>query len=144
MKVVIRNLKKPLAITRTDTFEATWVSMDSEKRYAVAEIYKNETYVALNIISVDDDILVGEYVDRFEYPEDDTPMLMDFTVSWNCIKYGFCKLIMWAPELVNRYGNFSHTAKRFYFDWELYKKSYEDIHGVPCIRKNPNGEQQQQ
>ena len=138
MNVVINNLKKSLRLSR-DTFEVSNLSMDAEKRYAVAEIFKNELYIAFKIISIDDENVVGEYFDYYACMED-AVMLMSFSVDWNCINYGFCKLIMWAPEMENEFGGyFDHTAKRFYFDWELYKKCYEEINGVPCNRKNPNG-----
>lgn len=137
MNVVINNLKNPLCGMKRNTFEVSDISMDSDKRYAVAEIFKNEVYVGLRIKSIDDDILVGEYVDQFQCWED--TILMQFFVDWSCIEYGFCKLNMWAPELANKHGgHFDHTAKRFYFDWELYKKRYEETNGVPCKKKNPN------
>lgn len=46
--------------------------------------------------------------------------------------HGFCKLRLWAPERVKEFsGHFDKTLKRFYFDRELYKASYEEINGVP-------------
>ena len=66
-------------------------------------------------------------------------MMMRFSVDWNCIKYGFCKLNLFAPELSDEFGGYlDGTVARFYFDWELYKKCYEELNGVPCNKKNPN------
>ena len=85
--------------------------------------------------------MIGNYVNHYSY-DNDIPMLMKFTVDWGCIRYGFCKLNLWAPELVNEFGGSADkTAARFYFDWELYKTCYEELNGVPCERKDPNGEQ---
>lgn len=111
------------------------VYMEDQKRYAVIEVYNNELYIAANVISADDEKIVAEYLDAFQW-WDDIPMMMLFSIDWSCIGYGFCKLIQWAPEMANVFGgSFSHTAKRFYFDADIYKKRYEEKNAVPC-RKN--------
>lgn len=138
MKVIINNLPKTLPDIKDENLEKTRISIDPEKRYAVLEVFRKELFVAVKINSMNGDILDCEYVDKFAWWNDFT-MLTDFCVNWDCIEYGFCKLTMWAPELANEYGGyFDHTAKRFYFDWELYKKRYEELNGVPCTKKNPN------
>ena len=137
MKVQINNLK-PGVFTRDEieaALNAEKIFMEPQKRYAVIEVYKKELYIAVNVLNIDDEKIVVEYFDYFRW-EIDIPMLMSFSVDWSCIDYGFCKLIQWAPEMYNQFGGtFSHTAKRFYFDVELYKKCYEEENGVPCKKK---------
>ena len=131
-EVQINKLKSgviPGTGTETVLFDVE-VSLENQKRYAVIEVHKNEVYVAVDVIRTDGNKLTAEYVDDFQC-WDDIPMLMSFSVDWSCIGYGFCKLIQWAPEKVNEFGgSFSHTAKRFYFDAELYSKCCEEKHGV--------------
>lgn len=94
--------------------------------------------MAVKVLSRDDGLLVGDYVNACHYSSDE-PMLQKISVDWSCIEYGFCTVNLWAPELVNEFGgSFDKTLKRFTFDWELYKECYEKRHGVPCRRKNPN------
>ncbi len=141
MTVQINDLKKGVVPGGGDTFDAFRVSTDPERRYAVVELIPNALFVAVRITSIDDRRLVGNYVNHYSC-DNDIPMLMKYTVDWSCIRYGFCKLNLWAPELVNEFGGSAgKTAARFYFDWELYKTCYEEINGVPCERKDPNGEQ---
>lgn len=136
MKVKINNLKEGVVYGNKDTFEAISVSKDPERKYAVVGIQQNEIYFALKIISEDDDILVGEYVGHYESYADD-PMLMRYRVDWEFINLGFAKLVLWAPEMVIKWnGCIEKTVKRFYFDWELYKKKYEEKNGALCPPKN--------
>ncbi|MCB6991983.1 hypothetical protein LI177_00475 [bacterium 210820-DFI.6.37] len=132
-EVQIKNLKSeviPGTGTETVLFDVE-VFLEEQKRYAVIEVWKNELYVAANVINADGNKLIAEYVDDFKC-WDDIPMLMSFSVDWSYIGYGFCKLIQWAPEKANEFGgSFSHTAKRFYYDAELYNKCYEEKNGVP-------------
>ena len=132
MKVQIKNMKKGLRYNLSDIIEAYRVYTDPSSKYAVIEVYQNELFVAVIIEEDNQNILVGKYVDHYSR-YNDVPMLLKFTVSWDCIKYGFCKLILWAPEE----GYFDQTVARFYFDWQLYKESYEAINGVPCNKKDP-------
>ena len=137
MKIKINGLKKGVVYGNRDTLDVSSVSMDSEHKYAVAEVFRNELYIAVKIIAYENDILIWEYVDHYS-DSDDCVMLMKYYVDWECIKYGFCKLILWAPEMAAKWnGSFEKTVKRFYFDWELYKRSYEEKHGVPCPKRNP-------
>ncbi len=113
------------------------ISLSPGGDYAVIEIFHNELFIAVNVLFCDQESLSGEYVDHFLY-FDDKPMLMRFTTDWNNIKYGFGKLVLWAPEKANEFGgSFDKTVKRFYFDWDLYKRSYEELHGVPFKKKRP-------
>ena len=112
------------------------VSASPDQRYAVAETSPG-VFVAMKVTSLDEDLLIGEFVNSCVYSVD-TPMLNSIFVDWGCIGFGFCKLILWAPEWVNEFGGFENTIERFYFDWELYKTCYEKLHGVPCKKKNPN------
>ena len=139
MKITITNLPAGLAAGGRTAFEPVSLSEDPLGRYAVAELFANELFVALKILRRDGDELLCRYVNHYAY-QDDVPMLLRFSVQWDCIRYGFCKLNLWAPEATeNRDGYFDRTVKRFYFDWELYKKCYEDVNGVPCGREDPNG-----
>lgn len=138
MKVKINNLKNKALHLNSDIIDATNVFLDPECQNAVFEVARNELFVAVRIISRDNELLVGEYVNHYVY-SNDVPMLFKFTVDWECIKYGFCKLNLWAPELANEFGGcFDKTVKRFYFDWDRYKTCYEEINGIPCKKKNPN------
>ena len=114
-----------------DCINVTSVSIDPEQRYAVVETSPG-VFVAVKISSLSENMLTGEYVDSCSYSVD-LPMLNKIYVYWECIRFGFCKLVLWAPELANENGgSFYRTIKRFYFDWERYKTCYEEICGVPC------------
>ena len=73
-----------------DTFEALSVSKDPKGRYAIFKIQYKGIYFAINIISENDDLLVGEYVGHYESYSDDL-MLMSYHVEWGCIYLGFAK-----------------------------------------------------
>ena len=120
-------------------FEADSVSADPGGRYAVAKAGYG-LYLAFRITSRSGDTVTGEYVNHFRYDlDDDIPMLRSITVDWNCIEYGFCKLDLFAPEMVNEFGgSFDKTICRFYFDWERYRTCYEKNNGVPCTKQDPN------
>ena len=134
MKVKIHNIDSCIIRNNDATFPAIQVSVDPKRQYAVVEI-SPQKFLALHITSWDDRLLTGEYVDHFFW-DDDTPELRSFTVDWNYIQYGFCKLILWAPERRNENGGQSaHTVKRFYFDRELYKERYEEINGIACKKQ---------
>ena len=136
MKVRINNLKEGIVRGTSHTFEAFGVSMDPERRYAVAEIYHNELFVAMRTESDEDGVLTGDYVDHFS-SRITVPMLESYSVNWDCIKYGFCKLVLRAPERAKEFGgSFSGTVKRFYFDRDLYREKYEEINGVPYRKKS--------
>ena len=135
MKVQIKNLKKGIINNTADVIEAYRVYTDPSSKYAVIEVYQNELFVAVIIEEYDHDLLVGKYVDHYSR-FNDVPMLLKFKVSWDHIQYGFCKLLLWAPE-DPAVGYFERTVARFYFDWQRYKESYEAINGVPCNKKDP-------
>lgn len=136
MNIQILNIKEPSLFGRGDTFSAVRISYAPDRRYAVAEIIPNELFVAVKIIRFDGDMPVGEYVDYYEF-DNCIPMAIRFTVLWGYIKYGFCKLNLYAPEKVNEFGgSLDKTVKRFYFDRDLYKRSYEEINGVPCKKRD--------
>ena len=138
MKITIRNMKKGLVSASACTFEPVSLSVDPSGRYAVAELYAGELFVAARILSRTENELVCDYVNYYSC-FNDVPMLMKFTVNWDCLQWGFAKLERWAPELAaENDGFFDATVKRFYFDWELYKRCYQERHGVPCDREDPN------
>lgn len=137
VKVKINGLAKGIIWEHTDIFDVTNISMDPEHRYAVLEIYPKELFAAVKVISDEGDLLICQYVAHYASYNDD-PVLMKYIVNWDCMKYGFCKLILWAPEMSQQLGGRSYrTVKRFYFDWELYKTDYEKRYGVPCLKKKP-------
>lgn len=136
MKVIIQGMPEGLA-GRGNAFEPAGISADPEGRYAVLELFPSELFVAAEILRREDGEMRCRYVNHFFW-QDDVPMLLKFSVDWSCLRYGFCKLDLWAPEAPGPDGSFSRTVKRFYFNWELYKACYEEIHGVPCEREDPN------
>ena len=120
------------------SFPAVRVSTDPEQRYAVAE-KRGGLFVAFRLSSCDGESMTGEYLNHYRYDYSDIPMLQGITADWSCIEYGFCKLNLFAPEMVNEFGgSFDKTLCRFYFDWERYKICYEKINGVACTRQDPN------
>ena len=134
----IRIQKLPAGLIRGDTFEPVSFSEDPTGRYAVAELFANEFFAAVRILLRGERELLCEYVDGYSY-QDFIPMLLKFSVQWDCIRYGFCKLTLWAPEAPeSRDGIFERTVKRFYFDRELYRKCREEINGVPGGREEPD------
>ena len=139
MRVHIINMDKNIIYgSERDTFDAYSVSFDPEKRYAVIELFANELFIAAKVTAIEDDLLTAEYVNYYR-GSGDNPSLEKYTVYWSTIKYGFCKLDLFAPEQAYRFdGFFSGTVARFYFDWDLYVRCYEELNGVPCRKKNPN------
>lgn len=134
MNVKIMNTRKGILSGEKLILPDAQIFLETKKRYAVINAH-NGIYVAVIIIHIDDDLLVGSYVDDFQW-DCEVPMLSEFFVDWSTIDYGFCKLIQWAPEMANAFGgSFHHTAKRFYFDFELYQKSYEERNGIPCKKR---------
>ncbi len=141
MKVVIYNIKEGITHENPRLFETNKVSVDPENRYAVVEV-QNGLFVAIKITSSKDGLLTGEYVDHYWAYDSDIPILQKYTVSWENITNGFCKLVLWAPEKVNKFGgSFEKTVKRFYFDWERYKHRYEELNGVQCPKNDPLSEE---
>lgn len=127
MKVQISNLKAGLVCRGTEPLDARSVSTDPEGRVAVIELTPNELFVAGRVLRREEELLVVDYVDDYLYPDSDLPMLMEFSVAWDCLQFGFCKLRLWALELPGeRGGVFEHTVKRFWFDRALYEKCKGD------------------
>ena len=130
MKVTLNGLKRDNPIIRVlieeDTFETGFISTDPKERYAVVEPIPGQLFVAVRILSREEDSLTGEYVDHWYDSGPDVPMLYRYSVSWGNIGYGFCKLKLYAPEV---YGYFEKTIHRFYFDRQLYEKSVKERHG---------------
>ena len=65
MKVNIQNI--PQSLCTDEPFEAYSVSTDPDNRYAVVEAFSNCLFIAVKIVSRDDDLLVGEYVNHYEF-----------------------------------------------------------------------------
>ena len=130
MKVQIHHPRPGLGFRDGEIREAVRVSADPESRYAVAELYANELFAAFRITARKADLLVGDYVDSFAY-DNDVPGLLKFSVSWDCISLGFCKLRLWAPESSGLIGGlYETTVRRFYFDRALYEARREELHGA--------------
>ncbi len=129
MKVTVRNpdRSKPVirAALKEDTFAARRVSMDPEGRYAVVEPGFGHLFIAVRVVSCENNHLTGEYVDYWYDFGPDVPMLYRYSVSWDCIGFGFCKLMLFAPEIELA----EQTMHRIYFDRELYEKSVKALHG---------------
>ena len=99
MRVMIHNLKSNILSENNGIIEAYKVFIDPGHKYAVVEVYHDELFIAIKIVSDERDLLAGEYVDHV-IESIDVPMLHKYQVSWETIEYGFCKLILWAPEMV--------------------------------------------
>jgi len=137
VKVQIHHPRPGRGFRDGEILEAVRVSTDPEGRYAVAELHANELFAAFRITARGEELLAGDYVDSFAF-DNDVPMLLKFSVSWDYIPYGFCKLILWAPEMANRFdGCFEKTVKRFYFDRALYEAKREELHGSPDSAEEP-------
>ena len=101
-----------------------------DNKYAVIRITGKGLFVAVKTVEETAEELRCIYIDHYTYFTDE-PMLQKLWVDWACARYGFCKLILWAPELVNEFGGFFETTlHRFYFDRELYEKKREELHGT--------------
>lgn len=136
MEIQISGLDERTFGSDTKTFDARFVSVEPDKKYAVVQdpFYR---YIAMRITSRGDDMMTGEYVDHcYGYIDEDECMLRKYEVEWGCLCYGFCKLRLWAPDMIERFGgSYTKTVKRFYFDKALYKEKYEELHGVPCEKE---------
>lgn len=104
-----------------------WISPD--ERYMIVEWYKSELYVFVSVDKVIDDTYVGNFIEVYE------PHYMDidlrvYSADWSCMKYGFCKLMLFEME-----SGFDGCVKRFYFDKELYIRSYEEETGRKFKKK---------
>ena len=123
-------------------WEPVSLSRSPDGRYAVAEIFANELFVALEILDEDGEDLVGRYVDHFT-DMDIVPMLKRYSVDWSCICYGFAKLVLFAPEMSEEFGGyFDQTMRRFWFDRELYERKYLEMHGVPAPHRDKSREKE--
>lgn len=80
MKIKINGLKKGVVYGNKDTLDVSGISMDSEHKFAVAEDFRNELYIAVKIISYENDILICEYVDHYS-ESDDYVMLMKYSIE---------------------------------------------------------------
>lgn len=98
------------------------VSYGPENEYAVIRIPEKGLFIAVKTAGETGEELRCVYVDHYVYFTD-KPMLQKLWVDWTCAPYGFCKLILWAPELVSQFGgSFETTLHRFYLDRELYER----------------------
>ena len=83
--------------------EAVSYSMSPDKKYAVIEVYRDLLYVAVNVVSFDDGVLVGDYVNYSWASAPDEPMLYHFVIDWDFItnsslKYMSCKMKTRLPS----------------------------------------------
>ncbi len=107
------------------------ISFSPDRRFAVAKLHYGTLFIAVRVDEEESTSLSGEYVDCFSYALDD-PMLTKLWIEWDCIAYGFCKLVLWAPEKANEFGgSFERTLHRFYFDRNLYERKKNELHPAP-------------
>ena len=120
MKVKVLNSK---AITSDEfvNIHDFWVSPD--ERYAIIEVYVDELFLVVEVIlNSEDSMTVRTIRERWHMNE---PDIFRYKVDWSCMKYGFCKLDTRSME------SDETKTERFYFDPDLYKRTYEEMHGVP-------------
>jgi len=101
-----------------------WTSPDCQ--YVVLELWTFRLYVFGKIIKEDGQITTVQYIDsvsgNFIDAESD---IKTMSVDWDMMSYGFCKLCCYEID-------FNQTkTKRLYYDPELYKRKYQELHGVP-------------
>ena len=105
------------------------VLFSPDRRFAVIRLHYGALFLAIRVTDAGNDSLAGEYVDCCSYSSDE-PVLTKLWVDWGCIGYGFCKLVLWATEMVNEFGgSFEQTLHRFYFDRNLYERKKNELHG---------------
>ena len=98
--------------------------------YAVVTWRERELMIAIRVEEESPESLAGSFVDAYSI-EFDEIMLYRFRLDWRWIIFGFCKVVLWAPEKVNEFGGvFEKTVHRFYFDRELYKRRVHERHGL--------------
>lgn len=99
------------------------ISYSPDEKYAIVEVYSRELFLAVDVLIKTDNLVTARVRKELWYNIE--PELVKFDIDWDCINYGFCKLTMWAMER-NEF-----KTQRIYFDADLYKKMYEEKHGVP-------------
>ena len=100
----------------------TWISPD--QRFAVAELFPGELFVAGKLLSLGREDMVLEFLGTFSDPSD-TPELKKYEVDWSCLPYGFIKFQCSYPETL------TSRSERCYFDRDLYRKMYQKCNGIP-------------
>ena len=116
----------------TATFDAEEkdVLYSPDHRFAVIKLHYGTLFLGIRVTDAGNDSLAGKYVDCCSCSSDE-PMLTKLWVDWGCIGYGFCKLVLWAPEKANEFGgSFERTLHRFYFDRDLYERKKNELHGT--------------
>ena len=109
--------------------ETGCASFSPDRRFAVLELRKGRLFAAVRVETADEGELRGEYADHYLFNDDD-PILKKLWIEWDCIGWGFCKLVLWAPERAAEFGGCpEHTLHRFYFDRALYERSRKKLHG---------------
>ena len=131
--MLIRILHAPVKLSyyaRKDCFEAQSISLSPDSRYAVVFLGSLGPFVAVKLLeSAPDGTSCGEYLDSCRGYDEDIPMLMKYSVDWDMIGFGFCKLVLFAPEMSEKFGGaFSGTVHRFYFDRALYERKRKELH----------------
>lgn len=101
-------------------FDVREVWLSPDKKYAVIEIWKDELFVFGKMIEENEEIISLDYIDSFPGYFLEEIDYRNFWVEWDCMQYGFCKLVCAEME-----SGRMHRAKRFYFDSDLYKQMYE-------------------
>lgn len=124
MIVKILNCKHPGILSEGNKALQIWMSPD--KKYAVAEVFAAESFVAGLIEEVDEEkgIMTLICKDSFSTEMEEIDY-NSYTVDWSCMQYGFCKLRSRSLE------SYKSRVFRIYFNPELYIRKYEELNGVP-------------
>lgn len=107
MKVKILNWNSPYNKDGFIDIANLWVSPDG--MYAVIERFRAELFVSAQIIEDSIDGYICDFVkEHFPYYRDIDARF--YSVDWDYMKYGFCKLMRFDME-----SGFCGTERRFYF-----------------------------
>ena len=136
MKVNIRNVVPGIIPTDENGYaDVCRVFSDPSGKYAVLEVFPCRLFVAVRAAGSDGDVMIGDYVNHCYY-DDEPPRFLSFSVEWEWLRFGFCKLTVSDPDMCVKHGGMDlFTVARFYFDEALYRASYEEINGVPCPKE---------
>lgn len=124
MKLIIKNCDHPYNDPSGVEARKVWISPD--EHYVVAEVFTAEYFAAGEIIERDASSDTMTIVCRDCVSADtDEVDYHSYRVEWDCMCYGFCKIISRSLESNHR------RAFRIYFDPALYRQTYGERNGAP-------------
>lgn len=85
-----------------------WISPDG--MYAIIERFRAELFVSVRIIENSTDGYICDFIKEY-FPYYRSIDARFYEVDWDCMKYGFCKLLRFDME-----SGFFGTERRFYFE----------------------------